>query len=57
MINGDNATFKRVFKSDKGIVIQPINTSVCDPCTFTNDEIKTLPVTILGVALERRTKM
>ena len=56
MVNGNDATFKRVFRNEKGIVLQPLNPAYA-PLTYTNDEIASLPVRILGVAWEIRRKM
>lgn len=56
MINGDDATFKRVKMSDKGITLLPLN-SKYDPIFFTREEAVTLPVRIIGVVLEIRRKV
>lgn len=53
MVNGNDATFKRVKRNMDGIVLQPINPAY-DPMVFTNKQIKELPVTILGVVVELR---
>jgi len=56
MVNGNDATFKRVFKNDNGILLQPLNPSVCEPTSYNNEEIETLPVKIIGVYEELRRK-
>ena len=53
MVNGNDATFKRVFRNEKGIVLQPLNPAY-EPFTYSNDEIVSLPVRILGVVWELR---
>ena len=55
MVNGDNATFKRVYKNDNGITLQPLNNSY-QPMFYSNEDIKTLPVKILGIVVELRRK-
>lgn len=48
LINGDEATIKRVKKSSNGIWLQPFNNNY-EPLVFTNDEIENIPVKIIGV--------
>lgn len=55
MVNGQEGTFKRVFKNENGIILQPLN-SAYDPVPYTNKEIEELPVRILGVVEEIRRK-
>lgn len=52
-VNGDNATFKRVFKTDNGITLQPLNNEYM-PIFYSNEDIKNKPVRILGVVKEIR---
>ncbi len=56
MVNGNDATFKKVIKSDTGITLQPLNSNY-EPVFYSNEQIKKLPVRILGVAKEKRTKI
>ena len=56
MVNGNDATFKKVIKSENGITLQPLNSNY-EPMFYTNKQIKELPVRILGVAKEKRTKI
>lgn len=56
MVNGDDATFKRVRRSEKGITLQPLNPTY-DPMFFSNEEIMSLPVRIIGVVVEIRRKI
>lgn len=53
MVNGDEASFKRVRLSEHGVTLQPLN-SKYDPLFFTNQEVINLPVRILGVVVELR---
>jgi len=48
IINGDEATIKKGKKSDNSILLQPLNTKY-EPLIFTYDEMKTIPVTIVGI--------
>lgn len=52
-ISNQEATFKRLERSFEGITIRPLNPSY-PPRTFSNEEIISLPVRILGVARELR---
>lgn len=48
IINGDEATIKKGRKNNNSILLQPLNTAY-DPLIFTYDEMKTIPVTIVGI--------
>lgn len=48
IVNGDEATIKKGKKTDNSVVLQPLNTNY-DPLVFTYDEMKTIPVTIVGI--------
>ena len=48
IINGDEATIKKGKKANNGILLQPFNTKY-EPLIFTYDEMKTIPVLIIGV--------
>lgn len=52
-VNGDDATFKRVFKTDNGITLQPLNNSYM-PIFYSNDDVLNKPVKILGVVKQIR---
>ena len=56
MVNGDDATFKRVRLHEDGLTLQPLNTKY-DPRFFTAKEVQSLPVRILGVVVEIRRKV
>lgn len=55
MVNGNDGTFKRVFKMKIGIILQPLNNKY-QPMIYSNEQIETLPVKILGVLEELRRK-
>lgn len=48
LINGDEATVKKVYKGTSGIKLQAVN-PYYPPRIFTEEEIKDLPVKIIGV--------
>lgn len=52
MINGTESTFKKVQLNDNGIVLQPYNASY-DIQFYSNEDIKKLPVSILGKAIKK----
>lgn len=54
-INGNTATCKKVIFNDNGIYLMPINPAF-PPQFFTAEQIKKLPVRILGVVEEARNK-
>lgn len=56
MVNGDDATFKRVIKQEKSIILKPLNNEY-EPYYFNEYEILTKPVKILGIAIEVRRKL
>ncbi|MCL2188478.1 MAG: XRE family transcriptional regulator [Defluviitaleaceae bacterium] len=56
IINGDDATFKKVNKNLNGIVLQPLNTELYEASFYTNEEIHELPVRVIGIAEEIRRK-
>lgn len=53
MVNGDDGTFKRVFKSDSGVTLQPLNNEYM-PMFYSNEDVLNKPVKILGVVKEIR---
>lgn len=55
MVNGNDATIKKVKYSDKGIMLIPTN-PVYEPLFFSPEEVNSLPVTILGKVVELRAK-
>ena len=55
LVNGDEATIKKVQKFTGGINLIPSNPAY-DVMTFTNEQIEKLPVRILGKVVELRAK-
>lgn len=55
LVNGEEATIKRVIKSEAGIMLAP-NNPAFEPKFYSNKEIAELPVTILGKVVELRAK-
>ena len=53
MVNGDDATFKRIERKENGVMVKPLNPEY-ETMFFTNEEIETKPVRILGIARELR---
>ncbi len=56
MVNGDDATFKKVFIDDEGITLQPYNNNY-PAMRFSKEQIENKPVTIIGIAREKRTRL
>ena len=52
-INSTECTFKKVIKEQNGIVLQPLNPSYT-PQFFNNEQIESMPITILGKVVEVR---
>lgn len=60
MVNGFDATFKNVTINDNGITLTPLNLNNQDnylPTFYTKDQIEQLPVKIIGIAREKRTRL
>ena len=55
LINGNDATCKRLMKFDGGISLISFNPSY-PPMIFTNEQIETMPVKIIGRVVENRQK-
>ncbi len=53
LVNGNDATFKRVRMNEKTLTLQPLNPAY-EPMVYTTNEVAELPVRILGVAVEIR---
>lgn len=56
MVNGDDATFKKVFLDDEGITLQPYNNDY-PAMRFNKEQIESKPVKIIGIAKEKRTRL
>lgn len=55
LVNGNDATVKKIRKTESGIELVPLNPSF-DIIYYTNEEIETLPVIIIGKVVELRGK-
>lgn len=55
-INGNEAFLKRVYINPQGITLQALNPKY-EPLIYTNEEIRSLPVTIIGIVRELRRKV
>ena len=55
LVNGDDATCKKLPKTENGIMLVSTNPNYL-PMFFTNEEIQTKPVVILGKVVELRSK-
>ena len=55
LVNGDDATCKRLQKTDNGIMLVSTN-SKYPPMFYSNEDIRTKPVVILGKVVELRQK-
>lgn len=56
MINGTESTFKKLLVNEQGIVLQPYN-SAYDIMMFSKEQVENLPIKVVGIAKERRTKI
>lgn len=55
LVNGNDATVKRIKKSPQGVTLIPSNPAY-EPIYYSNEEIESLPVTVLGKVVELRAK-
>lgn len=56
MINGTESTFKKLLINENGIVLQPYNAGY-DIMVFSKEDVEQLPIKVVGVAREKRTKV
>ena len=56
MINGTESTFKKILVNEQGIVLQPYNMAY-DIMMFTKEQVEKLPIKVVGIAREKRTKI
>lgn len=54
-VNGDEATCKKIMKQDNGILLLPLNPAFA-PTFYSNENIESIPITILGRVVELRAK-
>lgn len=57
MVNGNDATFKKVLLNENGITLIPYNTAKYEMMIFSNHDIESLPIKVIGIAREKRTKL
>lgn len=55
IVNGHDATVKRVIKKEHGLMLQPTNPAH-EPMFFTPEQIQNLPVVVVGRVVELRAK-
>ncbi len=55
LVNGSDATVKKVIRKNDSIMLVPLNSSY-EPIIYSQKEIETLPVTIIGKVVELRAK-
>ena len=56
LVNGDEATIKRIKKRPEGLMLIP-NNPTYEPMFYNNEQITNLPVTIIGKVVEIRRKL
>ena len=54
-VNGDQATCKKIIKQEGGMLIQPLNPAF-ETRFYTDEQVKTIPITIIGRVIELRGK-
>ncbi len=57
LINGNDATCKKIQKQESGITLIGYNTAVYPPAFYTRKQIEDLPIRILGKVVEVRRKL
>ena len=57
LIDGDAATVKKIHRNHGGLMLIGYNAAIYEPHFYTNDEIESLPVQILGKVVELRRKL
>lgn len=56
MINATESTFKKIIVNEQGIILQPYNSNY-DIMMFSKEQVEQLPIKVVGVAVEKRTKI
>ncbi len=56
MVNCTECTFKKVFIDEHGITLQPYNINY-EPMRFTKEQAMQLPITVVGIAKEKRVSL
>lgn len=57
MINGTESTFKQIKIREDGITLIPYNIGAYDVMMFSKEEVESLPIKVVGIAREKRTKV
>ena len=57
LINGEDATIKKLKITPDGIMLIGLNPSVFEPRFYSNAEVQSLPLTVLGLVVEVRGKL
>lgn len=57
MVNGDDATFKKVTLTENGITLTPYNLTNYEVKSYSKEDIINKPIKIIGIAREKRTKV
>ena len=56
MLYGTVSSFKKILVNEQGIVLQPYNTAY-DIMMFSKEQVEQLPIKVVGIAREKRTKI
>lgn len=56
LVNGNEATIKKAYKSNNGLLLQPINNTY-QPLIFSKEDIKEIPVRIAGIVVQLQRKI
>ncbi len=54
LVDGDEATCKKIKKDPEGITLIPFNIDNCEPISYSNKQVEELPVRIFGKVVELR---
>lgn len=57
MVNGNDATFKKVTLNENGMTLTPYNLTDYEVKSYTKEDIINKPIKIIGIAREKRTKV
>lgn len=57
MVNGDDATFKKVTLTENGITLTPYNLTNYEVRSYSKEDIINKPIRVIGIAREKRTKV
>lgn len=57
MVNGDDATFKKVTINENGITLTPYNLTNYEVESYSKEDIINKPIKVIGIAREKRTRV